>query len=253
MSTAGFETFGASHLTATGMTLAVPAVLSVIARRATSGTVAAAIGYLLAGVLLVNEVSHWAYRLAEVGPARFAQNHLPLHVCGLAVLLTSGTLLFRNQRAYEVAFFWGLVGSLNAVITPALEADFPQYRFFQYFIAHSGIVAGVLFATWGLGMRPTLGGLFRAFLYLHLLAAVAALFNQLLGSNYMYLSEPPRGTASPFLFAPWPWYIAILDALALALFFAVLSPFLVTRGRLSGWLRLTPRRRSHGPRPPPRD
>lgn len=157
------------------------------------------------------------------------------------------------QKTYEIAYFWGLVGSSNAVITPALESGFPQYRFFQYFIAHSGIVAGVLFATWGLRMRPTLGGLFRAFLCLHLLAVVVAVVNALSGSNYMFLCEPPQGTASPFLFAPWPWYIPILDAIALAMFFAVLSPFLVTRRRLCRWFRFIPRLRSRGSRPPPRD
>ena len=114
-------------------------------------------------------------------------------------------------------------------------------------------MAGVLFATWGLRMGPTLGGLFHAFLYLHLLAVVAAVVDQLVGSNYMHLSEPPRSTASPFLFAPCPWYIPVLDAIALAMFLAALSPFLVTRRRLSGWLRFTPWRRSHEPRPPPRD
>ena len=157
MPTAGFQAFGASHLTAMALTLAVPVVLSLVARRAASGTAAAVSGYLLAAVLLVNEGIHWAYRLAEVGPARFAQDHLPLHVCGLAVLLTSAALLRRNQRVYEIAYFWGLVGSLNAVITPALEADYPTYRFFQYFISHSGIVAGVLFATWGLGSAQPSG------------------------------------------------------------------------------------------------
>ena len=204
---AGFQTFGASHLAAMALTLAVPALLAGIARRAASATVAAALGHLLAAVLLVNEVSHWAYRLAEVGPARFAQNHLPLHVCGLAVLLTSAALLSRNQRSYEVAYFWGLVGSLNAVVTPGLEADFPRFRFFQYFVAHSGIVAGVLYATWGLGMRPTLGGLFRAFLYLHLLAAVVAVVNLLRrpgARRRPSSSHRGRGT-SPFSTpSPWP-------------------------------------------------
>ena len=253
MKTAGFQTFGAPHLLTMALTLTVPVLLSVIARRAGSGAVATAFAHLLAGVLLINEAAQWGYRLDQVGPARFVQNHLPLHVCGMAVLLTAATLLLRSRRTYEIAYFWGLAGSSNAVITPALEAGFPTYRFFQYFLAHSGIVAGVLYATWGLRMRPTLGGLLRAFLCLHLLAAVVAVLNWFLGSNYMYLSEPPRGTASPFLFAPWPWYIPILDVVALAMFFAVLAPFLVTRRRLSRWLRLRLGGRSRGSRRPPRD
>ena len=227
MPTAGFQTFGGPHLAAMALTLALPALLAWVARRAASTTVAATIGYLLAGALLINEVTHWDYRLAQLGVGGFVQHHLPLHVCGVTVLATAATLLLRNQKLYELAYFWGLVGTLNAVITPNVDVGFPEYRFFQYFTTHSGIVVGVLYATWGLRMRPTLGGLWRAFVGVNLLAAGVAGVNLVLGSNYMYLSQPPLGTASPFFFAPWPWYIPILDAVALGLFFAALGPFLV--------------------------
>ena len=202
MPTVGFQTFGLPHLITMALTLALPILLAAMARRAASEAVAATCGYLLAGGLLFNEVIYWGYHLVELDWSRFVQNHLPLHVCGIAVLVTAVTLLFRNQRTYEITYFWGLVGSSNAVITPGgLEAGFPEYRFFQYFIAHSGIVVSALFATWGLRMRPTLGGLFRAFVYLNLLTVGVALFNSLVGSNYMFLSEPPPDTVSPFFFA----------------------------------------------------
>ena len=233
MPAAGFQTFDAPHIFTMALTLALPILLAAVARRASSEAVAAAIGYLLAGALLINEAAHWAYRLAEFGLSSFVQNHLPLHACSVAVFATAASLLFRNRMAYEIAYFWGLVGSSNAVITPGLEEGFPEYLFFQYFISHSGIVVGVLFATWGLRMRPTLGGLFRAFVGLNVFAAGLAVFNFILGSNYMYLCGPPTGTVTPFFFAPWPWYLPILEVIALAMFFAVLSPFLVTRWRPS--------------------
>ena len=220
-----FQTFSTAHLIVLGLTLGVPILLAAIAQR----RAATVIGYLLAGVLLTNEVTNWCYRFAEFSLSDFIRNHLPLHACGIAVLATAAALLFRNQRAYEIAYFWGLVGSSNAVITPSLgvEEGFPSYRFFQYFVAHSGIVVGVLFATWGLRMRPKLGGLFRAFVCLNLFALGVGVFNVVMGSNYMFLCEPPQ-TASPFFFAPWPWYIPILDLVAFGMFFAVFSPFLVS-------------------------
>ena len=229
MPTAGFQTFDAPHIFTMALTLALPILLAAVARRAASEAVTDAVGYLLAGALLINEVTHWAYRLADLGLSSFVQNHLPLHACSVAVFATVAALLFRNQMAYAIAYFWGLVGSSNAVITPGLEEGFPEYLFFQYFISHSGIVVGVLFATWGLRMRPTLGGLFRAFVCLNVFAAGLAVFNFLLGSNYMYLCGPPTGTVTPFFFAPWPWYLPILEVIALAMFFVVLSPFLVSR------------------------
>ncbi|MDE0042504.1 MAG: TIGR02206 family membrane protein [Candidatus Poribacteria bacterium] len=222
-----FQTFSSSHLIVMGLTLAVPILLAAIARRRAAAT----IGYILAGAILTNELTSLGYRFADFDLTDFIRYDLPLHVCGIAVFATAATLVFRNQRAYEIAYFWGLVGTSNAVITPPLgEGEgFPSYRFLQYFIAHSGIVAGVLYATIGLRLRPTLRGLFRAFICANLFAIVVGGFNVVMDSNYMYLCDPPR-TASPFFFAPWPWYIPILDVVALGMFFAVFSPFLI-----SGW------------------
>ena len=227
-----FQTFGTPHLIVMGLTLVLPILLSGLARSARDGRTAAKIGYLLAGILLVNEFSAWGYRLLQFGPEYIVRNHLPLHLCGVANLVTAATLIFRNKYTYEIAYFWGLVGSANAVITPgAMDAGFPSWRFFQYFIAHSGIVVAVLYATWGLRMRPTLSGLFRAFAALNVFAVFVGIVNLLLDSNYMYLSRPPWGTVSPFFFAPWPWYIPILDAVALAMFFAVYLPVHLSRRR----------------------
>ena len=222
-----FQTFSAPHLIVMGLTLAVPILLAVIARRGAAAT----IGYILAGVVLTNELASLCYRFADFDLTDFIRNDLPLHFCGIAVFATAAALVFCNERAYEIAYFWGLVGTLNAVITPPLgEGEgFPSYRFFQYFIAHSGIVAGVLYATIGLRLRPTLRGLFRAFIYANVFAVAVGAFNVVMDSNYMFLCDPPK-TASPFFFAPWPWYIPILDVIALGMFFAVFSPFLI-----SGW------------------
>lgn len=229
MSNAGFQTFGLPHLVAMALTVVLPVLLSLIAKRASSRS-AAILGIVLGVLLLGNEVIHWGFRIAGYGPDVFLRYFLPLHLCGIAMFATSIALMSRNQTAFEIAYFWGLAGSANAVITPGnLAVDYPQYRFFQYFIAHSGIVAGVLYATWGLKMRPTLGGLFRAFVWLHVLAAIAAVVNLLSGSNYMYLSSPPWGTVSPFFFLPWPWYLVFLDVIGLAMFFVVYAPVPVAR------------------------
>ena len=234
MNPSEFQTFGTPHLVVMGLTLFLAVVLSMLARRNQGGRRAGTIGYLLAAVLLVNDVTAGGYRLMQSGLDHFIRYYLPLHICGVANLVTAATLIFRNQRTYEIAYFWGLVGSANAVITPgAIETGFPSWRFMQYFIIHSGIVIGVLYATWGRGMRPTLAGLFRAFVMLNVFALAVGIINLLLGSNYMYLSSPPWGTVSPFFFAPWPWYIPILDALALVLFFVVYLPvYLANRRRL---------------------
>ncbi len=219
-----FEFLGLPHIAAMGVTLALPILLTIAVKRLRSAKATRALCSAFAGVLLLNELLYWSQRLATVGAHEFVRLHLPLHICGITVFAVAAALVFRCRTAYEIAYFWGLVGATNAVVTPQIEAGYPAYRFFQYFIAHGGIVAGALFATWGLGMRPTAKSVLRVFALLNLLALVALGVNRVLGSNYMFLSQPPV-TQSPFFFAPWPWYIPILDGVALIFFYALFIPF----------------------------
>ena len=241
MPTSEFQFLGVPHIIALALTIALPIALSVLVRRADSSVVANVVCYLLAAILIANEIGVWIYRAATVQSfSVFVQSHLPLHICGVALFVVVLALLRRNQTLYEIGYFWGIVGTLNAVLTPQLEVGFPHYRFFQYFTIHGGIVVSVLFATWGLRMRPTLKGLLHSFLLVNLYMVVIAGVNLLLKSNYMFICEPPN-TKSPFFFAPWPWYIPIVDAVAFVLFFLVYSPFLI-----GDWLRsLSPKKQSH--------
>ena len=232
MPTSEFQFLGVSHIVVLILIITLPIALSVLVRTANSSVMTNVVCYLLSATLIVNEVGLWGYRMSTVQSfSVFLQRYLPLHICGVVVFVVVFVLLRRNQTLYEIGYFWGLVGTLNAIITPQLWVDFPHYRFFQYFIAHGGIVVGVLFATWGLRMRPTLKGLLRSFLLANLYMVVIAGVNLLLKSNYMFICEPPD-TKSPFFFAPWPWYILILDGVALVFFFVVYSPFLI-----GDWLR----------------
>ena len=227
MPTTEFQFLGVPHIIALALTIALPIALSVLVRRVDSSVITNVVRYLLAAVLMVNEIGVWIYRATTVQSFSVCiQGHLPLHICGVGLFIVVFALLRRSQTLYEIGYFWGIVGTLNAVLTPQLEVGFPHYRFFQYFIIHGGIVVSVLFATWGLRMRPTFKGLLRSFLLVNFYMVVIAGVNLLLKSNYMFICEPPD-TKSPFFFAPWPWYILILDGVALVLFFVVYSPFLI--------------------------
>lgn len=225
-----FQILSAPHIAVLCLVFLVPAILTFVVRRGGERTTTV-ICITFAAVILVNEVAHWIYQLSEVGVGQFVVRHLPLHICGIAALSLVVTMIFRNRYTFEIVYFWGLAGTANALVTPQLEAGFPEYRFLQYFIAHGGIVAGALFAVWGLGMRPTPASLARAFGLLALLTVVLLVVNPLLGSNYMFLQTPPV-SASPFFFAPWPYYIPILGGVGLLFFGLLLAPF-----EVAGWWR----------------
>ena len=217
MSVPPFQLFGLPHIVAMVLMVAVPGAMTAVARRERSPRVTRGLCVGLAALLLVNQCVYWAYRYVTVGGEVFVREHLPLHVCGLTILLSAATLLFRWRWSFELVYFWGLAGATNAMVTPELSEGFPHYLFFQYFVSHGAIVAAALFTTFGLGMRPTFRSLIRAFVALNILAAVNTPVNLLLDSNYMYLSAVPE-TASPFIFLPWPWYLLKLEVVALVFF-----------------------------------
>ena len=223
-----FEFFGFPHIAVMASAIALPLLLALAVKRLDSELATRSICVVFAAVLLLNDFLNWYHHFPAMGVREFLRYNLPLHVCGITIFAAAATLVLRRQTAYEITYFWGLAGATNAVVTPQLDAGFPHYRFFQYFIVHGGIVAAALFATWGLNMRPSDRSVWRAFLLLNLLAVVLVGVNLTLGSNYLYLCRPPE-TRSPFFFAPWPWYIPILDAVALGLFYLLYLPFRIRR------------------------
>ena len=64
-----FELFSTPHLIAMALTIVVPIALAAIAR----WRAAAAIGYLLAGALMINEVVSWRYRFVTFGFEQFVK------------------------------------------------------------------------------------------------------------------------------------------------------------------------------------
>ena len=166
MPTSEFQFLGVSHIVVLVLTITLPVTLSALVRKVEdsrcctgvdSSVVANVVCYLLGATLIVNEVGLWVYRMATVESfSEFLQRHLPLHICGIALFVVVFTLFRRNQTLYEVAYFWGIVGTLNAVLTPQLEVGFPHYRFFQYFIVHGGIVRQCAVCDVGIENAPHL-------------------------------------------------------------------------------------------------
>jgi len=78
---------------------------------------------------------------------------LPLQLCDWAMAVIIVALWTGNRRWLEVAYFWGIGGTLQAIITPNLRYGFPDLRFISFFVAHSGIIIGIVFLMLIYGFR----------------------------------------------------------------------------------------------------
>lgn len=187
--------------------------------------------YALAAVLVVCAVFYQVRALT--GASWTVQESLPLHLCDFAVIVTVIAVVaaagrgragvferipaggFR-QRAYELSYYWGLAGTSQALLTPDLQAHFPDPEYLRFFLAHGSIVAGVLLMTLGLGMRPRPDSPRFAWLVTAGLAICVLVLNRLLGSNYMYLNRPPASPTLIDYLGPWPWSLLGLAAVGTA-------------------------------------
>ena len=160
-------------------------------------------------------------------------NVFPCHLCDVAAFCGAAALWFRNQRLAELVWFWGLAGTMNGLITPALSDSFPSPRFISFFALHGGVVIAAVYLVVGLGLRPRQGAVWRAFGWGQVYLLLAALVNVTTGSNYGFLrSKPEQGSLLDML-GPWPYYIAGLEVLGLLLFGLLYLPFRSQGGRPS--------------------
>lgn len=180
----------------------------------------------LAMALLINEAAwhawNWSIGLWTI------QTMLPLHLCSVMVFVSVIMLITRSKAVFEFAFFLGIGGATQALLTPPLTIHgFPHFRFFQTFISHGGIVAASVYMAVVERYRPYLRSTVRVFVGLNAYMLCIAVVNTLLGSNYLYLARKPDIPTLIDKLGPWPWYIIPLEGIALVLLVVLYAPFAI--------------------------
>ena len=177
-----FHPWSPSHCVVIVLTVALPLVLALFVRRTNSQRLARWICFAISALLIINYV---AYLIVA---RRFGVSHwykaLPLQLCDWAMIVIIGALWTGNRRWLEVAYFWGIGGTLQAIITPNLQFGFPDLRFISFFVAHSGIIIGIVFLMLIYGFRPRAIGIVRTFLWTEVYFVVAFTVDLLTGENY---------------------------------------------------------------------
>ena len=80
---------------------------------------------------------------------------VPLHLTDLATVVTAYAMWSQRQWAYVLTYYWGLVLSVQALISPVLTGpDFPHYQFLGFWAIHLLVVWAAIYLTWGRRMRP---------------------------------------------------------------------------------------------------
>ncbi|HSI82971.1 MAG: TIGR02206 family membrane protein [Candidatus Methylacidiphilales bacterium] len=230
-----FVRMGPAHITALVLIVVVPALMSLAVRRSWLGSNTRMIlACAFAAVMLTNDV---CIRIFMLSTGKSINVSLPLHLCDVAVYITVGAIFMRSLGLYEVAYFWGFAGTVQALLTPELNhgEGFPSFRYFSFFIGHGGVLVGVLYMTWGLNMRPEFWSIWRVFLWCQVYLFFNLIVNYTLGSNYGFtMAKPETGSILDYM-GPWPWYLVGMQVVGVAMFVIYYLPFLY-----SDWAGLQP-------------
>jgi hypothetical integral membrane protein (TIGR02206 family) len=221
-----FRILGASHLGALAFFVCLNLLVIVFRVRIRDSALEPVLRVLIASLLLVNELGLSLWRLRH--RLWTVQTSLPLHLCGVSVLLAALMLYTRSFAIFELTYFWAMGGAVQGLLTPDVEGfDFPHFRALTTFTSHGLIVTANLFMVFVLGMRPTFISYLKSMAVLNAYAGAMLLFNRATGANYGFLCRKPDSPTLFDLLGPWPWYLLSLEAVALVLSFLFLVPFLV--------------------------
>ncbi|HEY9074989.1 MAG TPA: TIGR02206 family membrane protein [Anaerolineaceae bacterium] len=219
-----FVLFGPAHLAFLALVLAGILALRLLRRKSERFKRNFRIAYTV--IMVLNELSWHAWK-AWIGEWT-VQEMLPLHLCSIFVILNSIMLLTRNYRIYEIAYFLGTAGAMQALLTPdAGIYGLPHFRAFQTLIAHGMIMSAPIYMTTVEGYRPYWRSIPRVFLYANLYMIAVTGLNLLIGSNYMYTLHKPATASLMDMLGPWPFYLLPLEIIGLVICVILYLPYVI--------------------------
>ena len=173
-------------------------------------------------IILLNTILENAYNYIN-GYWNLQQN-LPFHLCSISGILCIILMFNFKQRLAECLYYWGLAGGIQSLLTPEFSVGMEGYNFYGYYIAHGGLILVVLYLIVHFDFKPRAKSWLHIFGYTQILAISATIINYIVGSNYMYLSKKPD-VNNPLLMGEWPYYILVLEVVALIHFWILYLPF----------------------------
>ncbi|MEJ7834240.1 MAG: TIGR02206 family membrane protein [Nocardioides sp.] len=200
-----FETFGPSHLVMLVICLAaIPLVVRM--GRAQRGTVAARRTSRIFALAIVAFTI--PMQVLDFLPGRFdLDTTLPIQLCDFAWVAASVALWTHHRFFVALTYFWGLVLTTQALVTPWLNADFPDPRFIGYWVMHLLIVWAAIYLTWGLGLTPRWRDYATTVAATAAWAAAVYAFDVATGTNYGFLVHKPSSASLLDHLGPWPAYV----------------------------------------------
>ena len=143
---------------------------------------------------------------------------LPFHLCNILPFLLYFALIKRSKFLFAILYFFVIVGTFQAIITPDLKEDFPHFIYFRYWIIHCGLVVSVVYIMsvlqWKINFKDLKNAIVAANIYL----VFSLIINLITGGNYFFSMRKPDAPSLLDYLGPWPWYLLTGEFVMMALF-----------------------------------
>jgi hypothetical integral membrane protein (TIGR02206 family) len=181
--------------------------------------------WVIAFTMIVSEMSYF-WRLVGVpslGPNPV--DHLPITVCGWAVVFCSYMIVTKSQTLFDIAYFWLFSGTVFALITPTVitYTGPTRFRYYQFWLEHTSGYISIFYMIFVHKMRPTLKSVAKSYAALAALAVIAYGANEIIGpgANYLFMAKP-ESTPSILDFLPSNFALRLIFmALVITLMFGL--------------------------------
>ena len=186
--------------------------------------------YVLAFTLIITEMSYF-WRLVGVqslnpNPA----DHLPITVCGWAVIFSSFMIVGKKQTLFDIVYFWLFSGTVFALITPTVISYTgpTRFRYYQFWLEHTLGYVAVFYLIFVHGMRPTWRSVAKSYIALVVMGGIAFFANRMIGpgANYLFLAKPEdTPSVLDILPANFVLRVAVMIGVVTVMFFLAYAPW----------------------------
>ncbi|MBE5758152.1 MAG: TIGR02206 family membrane protein [Clostridiales bacterium] len=226
-----FRNFTLAHFLPIIIMLGIIALIIIYGKKIRELKCEGRIRFTLAFIAIISEFSYY-WRLVGVTALETSPvDHLPISVCGWAIIFGSFLVLTKNQTLFDIVYFWASAGSIFALFTPTVitYCGPTRFRYYQFWIAHTMEFIIIFYMMFVHNMRPNVKSIFKSFALLLVLGGVAILANNLLpGANYLFMAKP-EDTKSILDFLPKNYVLRVFLMLSVVgiLFFVAYLPWLI--------------------------
>lgn len=134
--TVEFTYFSLAHILPIAIMLAVIGLIIIFRKKLRNCKHEDKIRLTLGFILIITEMTYF-WRLAGVESLNSsAVDHLPITVCGWAIIFSTFLVLTKNKTLYDIVYFWVFAGSTFGILTPTVitYCGPTRIRYYQFWL-----------------------------------------------------------------------------------------------------------------------